>query len=58
MGAVPEYTIRYILSGNGLDADKQMKYGVPFVIARAILIIVLGYAFLKLWPMFGQLSYL
>ena len=35
-----------------------MKYGVPFVIARAILVIVLGYAFLKLWPMFGQLSYL
>ena len=24
MGAVPEYTIRYILSGNGLDADKDV----------------------------------
>lgn len=51
-------SVRAITVGNGLDADKQMKYGVPFVIARAILVIVLGYAFLKLWPMFGQLSYL
>ena len=25
MGAVPEYTIRYILSGNGLDADKDVN---------------------------------
>lgn len=51
-------SVRAITVGNGLDADKQMKYGVPFVIARAVLVIVLGYAFLKLWPMFGQLSYL
>lgn len=51
-------SVRAITVGNGLDADKQMKYGVPFVIARAILVIVLGYAFLKMWPMFGQLSYL
>lgn len=51
-------SVRAITVGSGLDAGKQMKYGVPFVIIRALLAIIVGYAFLKLWPMFGQLSYM
>lgn len=51
-------SVRAITVGNGLDADKQMRYGIPFVIVRALLAIVLGYIFLKFWPMFGQLSYM
>ena len=35
-----------------------MKYGVPFMIARGLLAIVVGYIMLKFWPAFGQLSYL
>lgn len=51
-------SVRAITVGSGLDAGKQMKYGVPFMIARGLLAIVVGYIMLKFWPAFGQLSYL
>jgi sodium-dependent dicarboxylate transporter 2/3/5 len=51
-------SVRAITVGSGLDASKQMKYGVPFVIIRALLAIIVGYAFLKCWPMFSTLSYM
>ena len=51
-------SVRAITVGSGLDASKQMRYGIPFVIVRALLAIIVGYIFLKFWPMFGQLSYM
>jgi sodium-dependent dicarboxylate transporter 2/3/5 len=51
-------SVRAITVGSGLDASKQMRYGIPFVIVRALLAIILGYIFLKFWPMFGHLSYM
>ena len=51
-------SVRAITVGSGLDAGKQMKYGVPFMIARGLLAIIVGYIMLKFWPAFGQLSYL
>ena len=43
-------SVRAITVGSGLDASKQMRYGIPFVIVRALLAIILGYIFLKFWP--------
>ncbi|MDO4474634.1 MAG: SLC13 family permease [Eubacteriales bacterium] len=51
-------SVRAITVGYGLDANQQMKRGIPVVIARFVIVVVLGYALLKFWPMFGQLSYL
>ena len=51
-------SVRAITVGSGLDAGKQMKYGIPFMIARGLLAIIVGYIMLKFWPAFGQLSYL
>ncbi|MDO4474641.1 MAG: SLC13 family permease [Eubacteriales bacterium] len=51
-------SVRAITVGYGLDANEQLKRGIPVVIARFVLVVVLGYALLKIWPMFGTLSYL
>ena len=51
-------SVRAITVGYGLDANKQMKCGIPVLIARFVIVVVLGYALLKFWPMFGELSYL
>lgn len=49
-------SVRAIPVGYGLDPSEQMKKGIVPFLVRALVSIVVGYAFLRLWPGFGTLS--
>ncbi len=51
-------SVRAIPVGYGLDSNKMMKYGIPVMIIRSLVAILVGYACLKFWPAFGELSYM
>lgn len=51
-------SVRAIPVAYGLDANKMLKYGTPMTIISMVVVIIFGYAALKLWPMFGELPYL
>lgn len=51
-------SVRAIPVGYGLDADQQLRKGIPFVIVRVLLVIIIGYVCLNYWPAFGTLPYL
>ena len=49
-------SVRAIPVGYGLDPSEMMKKGIVPFLVRALVSIVVGYAFLRLWPGFGTLS--
>lgn len=51
-------SVRAIPVAYGLDANKMLKYGTPMTIISMVVVVIFGYAALKLWPMFGELPYL
>lgn len=51
-------SVRAIPVAYGLDANKMLKSGIPMTVISMIVVIIFGYAAMKLWPMFGSLSYL
>lgn len=51
-------SVRAIPVAYGLDANKMMKDGFPQTVINMIVVIIVGYIAMQLWPTFGQLSYI
>lgn len=51
-------SVRAIPVGYGLNPSTMMKRGIPMVLIRMLVVIVVGYACMKLWPTFSNISYL
>lgn len=51
-------SVRAIPIAYGLDASKMMKYGIPMMIVRTILVLIVGFVCMNYWPFFSRLSYM
>lgn len=51
-------SVRAIPISYGLDAKKMFKGGIPATLINMVVVILFGYAALKLFPGFGELSYM
>lgn len=49
-------SVRAIPISYGLDAGKMMKRGIPMMLIRILVVILVGVTLMKLWPGFSQLS--
>ena len=48
-------SIRAVPASYGLDPSHMLKYGLPIMIARFVIIVVLGYLLMQFWPAFSVL---
>ncbi len=48
-------SIRAVPAGYGLEAGHMLKYGLPMMVARIVIIIVMGYLLMQFWPTFSVL---
>ena len=50
--------VRAIPAGYGLDINKMMKYGIPFSVITTVVVIIVAYIMMNIWPTFNKLPYL
>ena len=51
-------SVRAIPVAYGLDGNHLMKKGIPIVLIRMVVVIIVGCALMKFWPMFSHIPYL
>ncbi len=51
-------SFRAIPVAYGLDANKMLKYGLPMTIINMVIVVVVGYALMQIWPYFSEIPYL
>ena len=51
-------SVRAVPCSYGLDASHLIKKGVPMVLARLAVVLIVGYVCINFWPMFSDIPYL